>query len=196
MVDEISKFLTHISFYRLLQKATTLGVPPQVGEGGTRRVTGEAACVAQWSSRKQCGYIGLPQGGGGGPSKTVDEDVGSLFVGKHFGIRLFKGVSHSFVDRGSRTIDDRSYGFAQTTRRRSHVIVGDDALGVPCGTMEFARTTRRLASPLPLRVIPSEATKPSRGISTAQTERGRGMNTPNFFLQKSYFAPLKCNAFT
>ena len=75
------------------------------------------------------------------------------------------------------------------------MIVGDDALGVPCGTIEFVRTKRRLASPLPLCVIPSGATKRSRGISTAQTERGRGMNTPNFFLQKKLLCAIEVQRF-
>ena len=35
--------------------------------------------------------------------------------------------------------------FAQTKRRRLHVIVGDDVLGVPRGTMELAQTSRLFA---------------------------------------------------
>ena len=39
---------------------------------------------------------------GKGDREAVDEDVGTCYTGKHFGIRLFKGVRYSFVDRGSR----------------------------------------------------------------------------------------------
>ena len=53
---------------------------------------------------EQCGYVGLPQEGEGGPSKMVDEDVGSRFAGKCFGVRSFEGMRCSFVDRGSRAI--------------------------------------------------------------------------------------------
>ena len=50
--ERFRKFQTKVKFYRLLKKAKTLFVPPQGGEGGTRRVTGEDApsqtnlCVA------------------------------------------------------------------------------------------------------------------------------------------------------
>ena len=41
--ERFRKFQTKAKFYRLLKKAKTLFVPPQVREGGTRRVTGEDA---------------------------------------------------------------------------------------------------------------------------------------------------------
>ena len=63
-----------------------------------RRVA--ARFAAQHLLHKQRGYIGLPQAGEGGPSKTVDEDVGSFSMGKRFGVQSFEGVRYSFVDRG------------------------------------------------------------------------------------------------
>ena len=76
---------------------------------------------------------------------------------------------------GQRETKGLPYGFVRTKRRRLHVIVGVGALDDPCDAMEFVRTKRRLASPLPLRVIiPSGATKRSRGISTeARKPRAR-----------------------
>ena len=52
------------------------------------------------------------RGSRGGPSKTVDEDVGSRFVGKHFGVRLFEGVCHSIVGRESREANSFPYEVA------------------------------------------------------------------------------------
>ena len=59
---------------------------------------------------KQCGYVGLPQGGevalasrarrhnarrwSRGTATAVDEDVGTHIVGKHLAVRLFVGVRH------------------------------------------------------------------------------------------------------
>ena len=45
------------------------------------------------------------------------------------------------------------------------------------------------------RVIPSEPIKASRGISTERRTRGRGMNTPNFFLRKCYFSCIELQRF-
>ena len=70
---------------------------------------------------EQCGYVGLPQEGcprlrrarryaasrqsrEGGPSKMVDEDVGSRFAGKCFGVRSFEDVRRFIIRRGSRAI--------------------------------------------------------------------------------------------
>ena len=39
-------------------------------------------------------YAALRQSREGGPSKTVDEDVGSRFVGKRFEVHLRAGVHH------------------------------------------------------------------------------------------------------
>ena len=61
---------------------------------------------------ERCGYIGLPQGGEGGPSKTVDEDVGSCFMGKCFGVRLFEGVCFPVIGREFRANAVRPYGGA------------------------------------------------------------------------------------
>ena len=60
------------------------------------------------------------RGGRGGPSKTVDEDVGTCFMGKHFGVRLFEGVCFPIIGRGygrSKPRDHRK-AVCQRARRR------------------------------------------------------------------------------
>ena len=47
-------------------------------------------------------YAALRQSREGGPSKTVDEDVGSRFMGKCFGVRLFEGECFPVIGRGFR----------------------------------------------------------------------------------------------
>ena len=85
--------------------------------------------------------------------------------------------------------------FPPTMRRRSHVIVGDDALGAPCGTMEFARTMWRLASPLPLRVIPTERTNASGGISTEARKPRARCEHAKLFLAKICFTCIGVQRF-
>ena len=78
-------------------------------------------------------------GGRGGPSKTVDEDVGSCSTGKCFGVRLRAGVRYSFVGRGLRTIDDRPYGLVGSRRVCEKGIAPRGLSGrpVPTGLWEF-----------------------------------------------------------
>ena len=55
-------------------------------------------------------YAALRQSREGGPSKTVDEDVGSRFMGKHFDVRLFEGVCFPIICREFRANAVRPYG--------------------------------------------------------------------------------------
>ena len=57
--------------------------------------------------------ISLPQGGEGGPSKTVDEDVGSRFAEKQLAARSLKCLHCHMLHRGSRCFLKRPYGFVQ-----------------------------------------------------------------------------------
>ena len=65
------------------------------------RISGERSSPLRVCANNAA-IISLPQAGEGGPSKTVDEDVGSYFMGKHFGVRLFEGCAFplSVADTG------------------------------------------------------------------------------------------------
>ena len=63
----------------------------------------------------------------------------------------------------------------QTLRRRSYVIVGDDALGVPCGTMSFVQTSRLLAINRGFR---ANAVRPYGGACGFGMCRGYGGSKP------------------
>ena len=59
-------------------------------------------------------YAALRQSREGGPSKTVDEDVGSRFMGKCFGVRLFEGGCFPVIGRGYGRSKPLPYGFEQS----------------------------------------------------------------------------------
>ena len=61
--------------------------------------------------------------GKGGPSKTVDEDVGSRFMGKHFGVRLFEGECFPVIGRRCGGTKAPPYRFVQTMRLHSPPLV-------------------------------------------------------------------------
>ncbi len=62
-------------------------------------------------------------------------------------------------------------------------------------TYKFVQFLKNPTIPQFLGVIPSEAIKRSRGISTEPRRRGRGMNTPSFSFAKSYFACVELQRF-
>ena len=71
---------------------------------------------------------------GKGDREAVDEDVGTCFTGKCFDVRLHAGVRYSFVDRGSRTINDRPYELAGNRIVYTNGIVPHGLSGRPVPT--------------------------------------------------------------
>ena len=77
----------------------------------------------------------------------MDEDVGSCFVGKCFGVRSFEGVRYSFVDRGLREEQApplRVCAYIAATHIEYANLYGAFT-NAPCGTMPFSQTSRLLA---------------------------------------------------
>ena len=60
-------------------------------------------------------HVDMPLCGnrGKGDRVAVDEDVGSYFIGKHFGVRLFEGVYFPVIGRGFRANAVRPYGLVR-----------------------------------------------------------------------------------